>query len=126
MGILDGLLGNASQVEKSEVAKELRDILLPKEEVDMAYRVIRDMLVFTDKRLILVDKQGITGKKVEYHTIPYKSIVHFSTETMGTFDLDAELKIWVSGSSTPITKTFKKDSSIADVQKALAMYVLRS
>jgi hypothetical protein len=125
MGILDGLLGNASQVDKGEVARELRDILIPNEEVDMAYKIIRDMLVFTDKRLIIVDKQGITGKKIEYHTIPYKSIVHFSTETMGTFDLDAELKIWVSGSATPITKSFKKDGNITEVQKVLAMYLLK-
>ena len=97
--------------------------MFPGEEVQQAYKLIRDMIVFTGNRLILVDIQGMTGKKIEYHSIPYKSITHFSTETAGTFDLDAELKIWLSGADMPITKTFKKGNSIEDVQKLLAYYV---
>ena len=69
--------------------------------------------------------QGVTGKKVEYHSIPYKSITHFSVETAGTFDLDAELKIWISSTANPISKQFKKDKSIYDVQKSLASYVAK-
>ena len=60
--------------------------------VEHAYQLIRDYFVFTDKRFVLVDKQGVTGSKVEYHSIPYKGITHFSIETAGTFDLDASLK----------------------------------
>ena len=62
-----------------------------------AYQLVRDVFIFTDRRLILVDKQGVTGRKVQYHSVPYKSITHFSVETAGTFDLDAELTIWISG-----------------------------
>jgi Bacterial PH domain len=121
MGFLNALTGNASTANKEEVAKELDSILSDKEEVDVAFKLVRDLIVFTDKRLILVDKQGLTGKKIEYHSIPYKSISHFSVETAGRFDLDAELKIWVSGSPTPtISKQFKKDNSIFDIQKVLA------
>lgn len=121
MGLLDGLLGNASKVDKDEVSKELGPILANDEEIDVAFRLIRDLIVFTNKRLIMVDKQGITGKKVEYHSYLFKSISHFSVETAGHFDLDAELKIWISGAQLPtITKTFKKDKSIYDIQKALA------
>ncbi|OCA86763.1 PH domain-containing protein [Bacillus sp. FJAT-27986] len=123
MGILDGLMGNSSTVSKDEVSKSLKEVLFPGEEVQQAYKLIRDMIVFTGNRLILVDVQGMTGKKVEYHSIPYKSVTHFSTETAGTFDLDAELKIWLSGADVPITKTFKKGNSIEDVQKLLAYYV---
>jgi hypothetical protein len=121
MGLLSGLLGNASTVNKEEVTNELEQILANGEEVDVAFKLIRDLIVFTDKRLLLVDKQGITGKKVEYHSIPFKSISHFSVETGGTFDLDAELKIWISGAQAPaISKQFKKDRSIYDIQKVLA------
>ena len=67
--------------------------------------------MFTDKRFVLVDKQGITGNKIEYHSIPYKSITHFSIETAGTFDLDAELKIWISGTAAPVQKKFNKSLS---------------
>ena len=77
MGLMDGFLGNSSSVSVAEVAKELKDVLFPGEEVEQAYKIIRDQIIFTNKRLILVDKQGITGKKVEYHSIPYKSISHF-------------------------------------------------
>lgn len=123
MGFMDGLLGNSSSISAEAVAEELKDVLFPGEEVEQAYKIIRDLIVFTNKRLILVDKQGITGKKVEYHSIPYKSISHFSTETAGTFDMDAELKIYISSSTTPIEKTFKKGSSIGEVQKLLAYHV---
>ena len=87
---------------------------------------MRDLIVFTDKRLLLVDKQGITGKKIEYHSVPYKAISHFSIETAGRFDLDAELKIWISGAATPtISKQFRKDDSIYDVQRVLATVCAR-
>ena len=76
--------------------------------------------MFTNKRLVLVDKQGMTGSKVEYHSLPYKSITHFSIETGGTFDLDAELKIWISGSAAPFQKRFNKKLSIYEVQSVLA------
>lgn len=124
MGILDGLLGNASEADIRGTEKNLQNILIANERVEQAYKVIRDLMVFTTKRLIIVDKQGVTGKKTDYHSIPYKTITHFSVETAGTFDLDAELNIWVSGSSAPISKEFRKDKSIYDVQKVLASYVL--
>lgn len=121
MGFLDGLLDNASTISNEEVTKELEQLLAHGEEIDVAFKLIRDLIVFTNKRLLVVDKQGLTGKKVEYHSIPYKSISHFSIETAGHFDLDAELKIWISGAQTPaIAKQFKKDSSIYDIQKVLA------
>ncbi|ADE69291.1 MULTISPECIES: PH domain-containing protein [Priestia] len=124
MGILDGLLGNASEADIRGTEKDLQNILIANERVEQAYKVIRDLMVFTTKRLIIVDKQGVTGKKTDYHSIPYKTITHFSVETAGTFDLDAELNIWVSGSSAPISKEFRKDKNIYDVQKVLASYVL--
>ena len=123
MGFMDGLLGNSSSVDVKAVAEELKDVLFPGENVEQAYKLIRDLIIFTDKRLIFADKQGMTGKKVEYHSIPYKSISHFSTETAGTFDMDAELKIYISSSTTPIEKTFKKGNSIVEIQNLLAYHV---
>ncbi|MBA4538652.1 PH domain-containing protein [Bacillus aquiflavi] len=120
MGFLSGVIGNASTYSKDEATKELAPLLAKNEEIEAGFKLIRDMIVFTNKRLLLVDKQGLTGKKIEYHSIPYKSIIHFSVETAGHFDLDSELKIWISGLSEPITKQFKRDDSIYDVQKALA------
>lgn len=124
MGIFDGLMGNASEVNVTEIQKEYTMILAANERIEKAYKLIRDMFIFTNKRLILVDKQGLTGKKTEYHSIPYKNITHFSIETAGNFDLDAELKIWVSGNSVPIQKQFNKSLNIYELQSVLADYVL--
>lgn len=123
MGLFSGIMGNVSEVEISSIEKELEKIITENEKPEIAYQLIRDLIVFTNLRLIFIDQQGVSGKKVEYHSIPYKSISHFSVETAGTFDLDAELKIWISGAAIPIVKQFKKDNSIFDVQKALATYV---
>ncbi|MED0585960.1 PH domain-containing protein [Bacillus subtilis] len=121
MGFIDGLLGNASTLSTAAVKEELAHILLEDEKVKAAFKLVRDLIVFTEKRLILVDKQGITGKKTEYQSIPYKSISRFSVETAGRFDLDSELKIWISGAELPaVSKQFKKDESIYDIQKVLA------
>ena len=125
MGLLDGMMGNASKIDAAKIQAEFAQILAPGERVEHAYQLIRDYFVFTDKRLVLVDKQGITGSKVEYHSIPYKSVTHFSVETGGTFDLDAELKIWISGMAAPVQKQFNKRLSIYEVQAVLASYVLK-
>lgn len=125
MGLFNGLMGNASEVNVQEVQKEYANILADAENIEKAYKLIRDMFIFTNKRLILVDKQGVTGKKVDYHSIPYKSITHFSIETAGHFDLDAELKIWISGTQMPIQKQFNKSLNIYELQSVLASYVLK-
>jgi hypothetical protein len=119
------MLGNAAKIDPAKIQQEFSPLLAKGEVVEHAYQLIRDYLVFTDKRFVMVDKQGITGSKVEYHSIPYKSITHFSVETGGTFDLDAELKIWISGTAAPIQKQFNKKLSIYEVQSVLAGYVLR-
>lgn len=123
MGIINALMGNASKIDPSRIQGEFARLLAPGENVEHAYQLFRDYFVFTNKRLVLVDKQGLTGSKVDYHSIPYRSITQFSVETAGTFDLDAELRIWVTGSSQPILKQFNKSLDIYEVQAVLAQYV---
>lgn len=125
MSLFDGLLGNATQSNNQSIAKELQDVLIPSERVELAFKLVRDLIVFTDKRLIIVDKQGLTGKKVEYKSIPYHSISRFSVETAGHFDLDAELKIWISSAELPAESLqFRKDKNIVAIQQALAAAIL--
>ncbi|HZK54204.1 MAG TPA: PH domain-containing protein [Desulfosporosinus sp.] len=123
MGFFNGLLGNASEVNIQEIQIEYDKIMGENEVIERAYKLIRDMFIFTNKRLILVDKQGVTGKKCEYHSIPYKSISHFSIETAGNFDLDADLKIYISGNTVPIIKKFNKSLNIYAIQAILATYI---
>lgn len=125
MGILSGLMGNASVVDNDQLQKDYEKILIKSEKIEAGFKVIRDMFVFTNKRLLLIDKQGLTGRKIEYLSIGYKNISRFSVETAGTFDLDAELKIWVSSEKLPsISKKFNKSVDVYEVQKILANFVL--
>ncbi|MFD1811726.1 PH domain-containing protein [Rhodococcus gannanensis] len=123
MGLMDGLMGNAGAIDPAAATNEFGKLLGHGEQIHAAYQVVRDSLLFTNRRLILIDKQGITGRKVEYHSVLYKSITQFSVETSGSFDLDAELKIWVSGSSMPIQKQFSKSANIYEVQAMLAHFI---
>ena len=125
MGIFNGLMGNASEVNLESLRKDYAKILSPGESIEKGYKLVRDLFLFTNKRLILVDKQGVTGKKTEYHSIPYKSITHFSIETSGHFDLEAELKIWISGTALPIEKQFNSSLNIYELQSVLAEYCLK-
>lgn len=87
-------LGNASLDEAGQL---LAGILLPTESVHMAYKGMRDWVVFTDRRVIAVNVQGLTGKKRDFSSLPYARIQAFSIETAGHFDLDSELELWFSG-----------------------------
>lgn len=76
------------------------NILIDNEEVKFAFVSMRDKLVFTDKRIISVNVKGVTGKKIDYSSIPYSKIQVFSLETSGAFDLDSELDVTISGLGT--------------------------
>ena len=90
----------------------------------MGFMLFRDVFMFTNKRLILLDKQGMTGRKLEILSLPYKSISRFSLETSGTFDMDAELKIWISSENLPsVSKRFNKQVDVYKVQRLLADYI---
>jgi hypothetical protein len=125
MSIFSTLFGAASEVDAEKLDDEFARILADGEAIEKAYKLVRDLFVFTNRRLILVDRQGVTGKKAQYHSVPYKSISHFSVETTGHFDMDAEITIWISGNASPFKRQFLKDRNIYDVQKAMATYVLR-
>jgi hypothetical protein len=81
------------------------------------------LVVFTSKRVVLVDKQGITGKKREYYSIPYRHIYEFSVETSGHFDMDSELTLYTAGNSNPRKIEFKGGDGIVKVQKILASHI---
>jgi hypothetical protein len=126
MGLFSAILGNAGAVSQEELMKKYGQLLTDGEEIELGFKLIRDTFIFTTKRLILIDVQGITGNKTEYKSISYKSISRFSVETAGTFELDAELKIWISSEAQPsIKKQFNKSVNVYEVQKVLAHHVLK-
>jgi len=114
MGLINMILGNASEVDLNEIQKEFADILVEGEQLEKAFCVIRDKWVFTNKRLILLDVQGVTGSKRDYLTIPYKS----------TLDDDCEMKIFIKGTQTFVKKEFSRKTNIKELQKLLASHIL--
>jgi hypothetical protein len=119
MGLVDTLMGNASETSVAEVQQELAPILAGCEQVVKAYKLVRDLVIFTSHRVMFIDKQGLTGRKVSYHSIPYKAITQFIVESAGHFDTDSELTLWVSGQDSPLKIELSKKAA-QGVQKALA------
>ena len=124
MGLMSAISGNAGEIPADQAQQDLHNLFVEGERVEKAYQVGRDVFAFTQFRLLLVNKQGITGAKVEYRSIPYRSITNFSVETAGSFDLDAELKIWVNGNPEAISKEFNKKVNVYEVQSVLARHVV--
>lgn len=124
MGIFNAILGNASEVTIENISKEFEPLLIEGEVIEKAFKLIRDMFIFTNKRLILAEKQ-LVGTKVDYLSIPYHSIKKFSKESAGILDLDAELKIWLTNEDAPIVKHFGKGGdNINEVYKILSRNIL--
>lgn len=125
MGIFNKILGNASEASIEKLTEKYGKLLIDSETIELGFTLLRDVFLFTNKRLILIDVQGFTGSKIEYNSMPYKSISRFSLETAGTFDLDAELKIWISSENMPtVSKRFNKSIDIYEVQRYLASKVM--
>lgn len=124
MGLLNGLLGNASEINTQVLQEEFAPLLCDGEQIEVAFSLIRDKVIFTNKRLITLNVQGVTGHKRNYHSIPYRSITRFSVETSGTFDLDGEMKVWVSGDNTPYSFEFSRKIDVKTLQRTLAAHVL--
>ena len=118
--IKGALFGTASQMAKDDVRAHYERLFCDEEEVLAGFKIVRDTIIFTDRRLILEDVQGITGKKREYLSIPYSKISAFAVESAGHFDMDAELKIWVSGLSEPVKKKFDETTDIYQIQSMIA------
>lgn len=109
--------------ESGEYASMVSDLLLPNERVLNAFRAMRDGVVFTDKRVIAVNVQGITGKKRDFTSLPYSKVVAFSVETAGTFDLDAELELYFSGLGK-VKFEFTGQTNIVEIAKVIGAFIL--
>ena len=107
----------------NEGKKVIDSILIPDENIAFAFNSMRDSLVFTNKRIVSVNVQGITGKKIDYTSIPYSKIQVFSIETSGTFDLDAELDITISGLGT-VRFELSAQTDIKKLGQALSNFIL--
>lgn len=111
------------KVGNGEIGKNLEALLLADERIIGVYKGIRDYVVFTDKRVIAANVQGLTGKKQDFTSLPYKKISVFSIETSGVFDLDSELELYFSGVGK-VSFEFTGASDIVQIGKIISQYAL--
>ena len=109
--------------QDSSYASKVEPLLLHDEQILDSFKSVRDGVVFTDRRLISVNVQGLTGKKIDFTSIPYNKISMFSVETAGTLDLDAELDIRVSGIPVPIVFEFKGRTNVVEIARYIAQAI---
>ena len=110
-------------IDPQSLAAELESLLVSGEQVHLAFRGMRDSVVFTDKRLISINVQGLTGKKRDYTSLPLSKIQAWSVETAGAFDLDSELELWFSGLGK-VRLEFKGNVNIRHISQLIGHHVL--
>ena len=120
---------NASFFKLKAVANDqgmnmIGQIMLQGEVVTHSFQSIRDMVIFTNMRIVAVNVQGLTGKKKDFSTLPFSKIQAFSVETAGHFDLDSELELWFSGLGK-VKFEFTGSTNISDICRVIGSYVLR-
>ena len=119
----NGFFARLNKVGNNEFGKIINDFLIDGELVIGAYKSVRDGVVFTNKRIIAINVQGITGKKRDYTSIPYSKISTFSLETAGLLDLDAELELYLSGVGK-VKFQFTGQTDVKEICRAISQYTL--
>ena len=110
-------------VSDATYASMITPMFAPGEEIIGTYQSIRDGVVFTNKRIIAINVQGITGKKKDFTSLPYSKIQAYSVETAGVLDLDSELELWFSGLGK-IKLEFVARANVAEICKMISLQVL--
>jgi len=119
----NGTFVKLSPSNPQDIMAELGPMLVADEQVFLTFKGIRDSVAFTNRRLISLNVQGITGKKRDYTSLPYSKIQAFSVETAGSFDLDAELELWFSGLGR-VRLEFKGGVDIRGIGRLIGDHVL--
>lgn len=120
----NGTYVKLKKTNPDSLKRDVDALLIDGEEIISAYQTIRDFVVFTNKRVVSVNVQGITGKKKDFTSLPYSKISAFSVETAGVFDLDSELEMYFSGLGK-VRFEFVGESDIVEIGKIIGMYALK-
>ena len=119
----DSQLLNLKEIELSEVNAEALQLLVTGEEVIAAFKTIRDQVIFTNKRIFVVNVQGLTGKKTSYLSYPYSKIQYYGIETAGLLDIDSEL-IAAFSNGAVLQFDFKSKVDIKRISPLISNYIL--
>ena len=114
---------NLKGISLNEIRPEVFELLIPGEEAVAAFRTVRDQVIFTTKRVFVVNVQGITGKKTSYFSYPYSKIQYFGVETAGVLDIDSELILAFSNGAR-LSFDFRSSVDIRGLSALISNYVL--
>ena len=109
-------------VAECPVPADVQSVLIPGESAIAAYKTVRDAAIITDKRLIMRDAQGITGKKVEVYSLPWSNVNMWSSENAGHVDVNCELELWTRAGHVKLR--LKKGIDIRKLDRVIAQCVL--
>lgn len=112
-----------NMVKEDTFSSQIAPIMVEGETILSSYKGVRDGIVFTNKRIIAINVQGITGKKKDFTSMPYSKIQVYSVETSGVFDLDSELELWFSGVGK-VKFEFTSNSNVSEICKSISKFVL--
>lgn len=121
--VLDANLMNLRAIKNSDVRGEIPSLLVSGESIVSAFQTVRDQVIFTNKRVFVVNVQGITGKKTSYFSYPYSKVQYFGIETAGVFDIDSEL-ILVFSNGARLQFDFKSNVNIREISALISGYIL--
>ncbi len=109
--------------QDDDYSDKVRDLLLDDENIVDAFKTMRDGVVFTSKRIIVVNVQGVTGSKKDFTSLPYSKIIAYSIETSGTLDLDCELELYFSAIGK-VKFEFSGKTNMAEISRVISTHVL--
>ena len=120
---LDANFMNLKEIRLQDVRPEVPSLMVPGEQMVMAFQTVRDQVIFTDKRIFVVNVQGLTGKKISYFSYPYSKIQYFGIETAGVLDIDSEI-IFAFSNGARIQFDFKSRVDIHRISAMVSGYIL--
>ena len=121
--VTDANFPNMKEISQQEIRSEVPGFLIPGEEIVQCFKTIRDQVIFTNKRVFVINVQGLTGKKVSYFSYPYSNVLFFGIETAGVLDVDSEL-IMTFANGTVLQFDFKSKVDIKTICANIQQYIL--
>ena len=120
---MDANIMNLKEISLQSVRPEVSTLLVNGENIVMAFQTVRDQVIFTDKRIFVVNVQGITGKRTSYYSYPYSKVQYFGIETAGVLDIDSEL-VFAFSNGAKLQFDFKSKVDIRKISMMVSNYIL--
>jgi len=121
--VMDANIINLKEISLQSVRPEVPTLLVNGENMVMAFQTVRDQVIFTDKRIFVVNVQGITGKRTSYFSYPYSKVQYFGIETAGVLDIDSEL-VFAFSNGARLQFDFKSKVDIRKISMMVSNYIL--